>query len=199
MTIDNIVQKEENIAKKVGKALYNGFYTALAGASTYLSYGFVGINGALTGIAFGAGRYIINKIKKIKTKYVDLVKEYIIGVMAGSVGAKLYETAGKYIPNIDLKGKIIRGLAGIGIANPIFTAAYVGSDHIIKNDFNPKGIGDKFKSNYGPILRDITKWLGIPVGLTINGYLGGYPGIVAMDTGYRVIAKYAKKKVKLVV
>jgi len=194
MAIDNIIQKEEaSLIKKAGKALYNGFYTALAGASTYISYGFVGMYGALTGFAFSAGRLIINKIKRVKTKYSDIVKEYIIGVIAGSVGAKLYEYAG-YISNIDLKGKIIRGLAGITVANPIFTGAYVGADHIIKNDFNPIGIGNKFKNNYWPILKDITKWLGIPVALTINGYLGGYPGIVAMDTGYRVIAEYAKKK-----
>lgn len=194
MTVDDIVQNEEKgLAQKVGKTLKNGFYTALAGASTYLSYGLVGINGALTGLAFTVGRYIINKIKKVKTKYIDLVKEYIVGIVAGSISVKLFDVGKTYIPNIDLKGKILRGLYGAGIVNPIFTGAFLGTEHIVKNDFNLKGIGKNFKTNYWPITRDVTKWLGIPVGLTINGYLGGYPGLVGMDTGYRVIAEYAKK------
>lgn len=194
MSIDDVVQKEETgLLKKIGKALYNGFYTALAVASSYISYGLVGINGILSGLAFTAGTYIVNKFKKVKTKYADIIKEYIIGTVVGSVGSKLYDAAAKYIPNVALKGKILRGVAGVAVANPIFTGAYVATDHLVKKDFNPFGMVDRFKSDYWPVLKDTTKWLGLGVALTINGYLGGYPGIIAMDTGYRVIAGTAGK------
>ena len=187
------------------KALKIGFYTALAAASGGLSYGLVGISGPLTGAAFSAGSAVLNAFGKNpdkKSKGLEgLLKDFSVGSLTGIAGVWGYNLAASYFPTPGIG----RALFGLGIANPIFDTAYLASDYIIKNDFNPSGIGKHFKENFWPVLRNSTIWLGLPVALTINGYgipatvggldLRGYPTIVGADALFRIVAGLAESKV----
>ena len=191
--------------KFIKKALKAGFNLAVAAASGIISYGFVGISGPLTGFAFAAGSAVLNAMGKNpdkKSKGIEgLIKDFSVGSLTGIVGVWGYDLATAYFPTPG----IARALFGISVANPTFTAAYMANNYIIKNDFNPSGIGKYFNENYLPVLKNITLWLGLPVALTINGYgipaevrgfdLRGYPSIIAADSIYRVVAGVAQKKI----
>ena len=186
------------------KALKIGLYTGIGMATGALIYGLVGISGPLTGIAFSAGSAVLNALGKNPDKksrgLEGIVKDFTIGSLTGIVGVGLYGWAAYLFP---MPG-IGRAVAGVVVGNPIFSAAYMASDYIVKNDFNPSGIGRHFRDNYWPILRDSTLWLGLPVALTVNGYgipatvggldLRGYPTIVAADSVFRVVAGLAESR-----
>ena len=201
---------EEKVADKKNKGFFRkalklGFYTAVAAASGGLSYGLVGISGPLTGAAFSAGSAVLNALGKNPDKksrgLEGLLKDFSVGSLTGIAGVWGYNLAASYFPTSGIE----RALFGIGVANPLFTGAYLTSDYIIKNDFNPNGLVKHFKENFWPVLRDSTLWLGLPVALTINGYgipatvagldLRGYPTIVAADSLFRVVAGLAESKV----
>ena len=187
------------------KALKVGFNLAVAAASTALSYGLVGISGPLTGVAFAAGSAALNVMGKNPDKksrgLEGLIKDFSVGSLTGIVGVWGYDYATSLFPTPG----IARALFGVGVANPAFTATYMGTDYTIKNDFNPSGLGKHFRENFWPVLRDGTLLLGLPVALTINGYgipvtvggldLRGYPTIVAADSAFRVVAGIAESKV----
>ena len=191
---DKVADKKNNGFLK--KALKLGFYTAVAAASGGLSYGLVGISGPLTGAAFTAGSAVLNAIGKNpdkKSRGIEgLIKDFTVGSLTGIAGVWGYDLAASYFPTPGLA----RALFGVGVANPLFTGAYMASDYIIKNDFNPIGIGKHFKENFWPVLKDVTLWLGLPVAATINGYgipttvagldLRGYPSIVIADSFYKI-------------
>ena len=201
---------EDKVANKKNsglfkKALKLGFYTAVAAASGGLSYGLVGISGPLTGAAFSAGSAVLNALGKNPNKksrgLEGLLKDFSVGSLTGIAGVWGYDLAASYFPTPGIG----RALFGLGIANPLFDAAYLTSDYIIKNDFNPTGLGKYVQDNFWPVFRDSTLWLGLPVALTINGYgipatvggldLRGYPTIVGADAAFRVVAGLAESKV----
>ena len=204
MSLDDKVADKKNKGF-FKKALKIGLYTAAAAASGGLSYGLVGISGPLTGAAFAAGSAVLNALGKNpdkKSKRLEgMLKDFTIGFLTGIVGVGGYNLAASYFPTPGIG----RALFGLGVANPLFTGTYLASDYIIKNDFNPAGIGKHFKENFWPVVRDATLWLGLPVALTINGYgipatvgglnLRGYPTIVAADAAFRVVAGIAESKV----
>ena len=187
------------------KALRLGFYTAVAAASGGLSYGLVGISGPLTGVAFSAGSAVLNALGRNPDKksrgLEGLVNDFSVGSLTGIAGVWGYDFAASYFPT----QAIARALFGLAVANPVFDSAYLASDYLIKNDFNPKGIGKYIQNNFWPVFRDSTLWLGLPVALTINGYgipatigglnLRGYPTIVGADASFRVVAGVAVSKV----
>lgn len=197
MSLEDKVADKENKGF-LRKALKFGFNLGVAAASGALSYGLVGISGPLTGLAFAGGSAVLNALGRNPDKksrgLEGLIKDFTVGSLTGIVGVWGYDLAASYFPTPGLA----RAAFGVGVANPLFTGAYMGIDHIVKNDFNPSGIGKHFKENYLPVLKDITLWLGLPVALTINGYgipatvagldLRGYPSIVVADMFYRIIA-----------
>ncbi|MBI2655858.1 hypothetical protein HYX06_05560 [Candidatus Woesearchaeota archaeon] len=186
------------------KALKIGLYAGIGAAAGALSYGLVGISGPLTGIAFSAGSAVLNALGKNPDKksrgLEGIVKDFTVGSLTGIAGVWGYDLAASLFP---VPG-IGRALFGLAVANSVFDAAYLVSDYIIKNDFNPRGIGRHVKDNFWPLFRDSTIWLGLPVALTINGYgipatiggldLRGYPTILAADAAFRVVAGLAESK-----
>lgn len=199
---------EDKVASHKGflrKALKIGLYAGIGIAAGALSYGLVGISGPLTGAAFSAGSAVLNALGKNPDKksrgLEGIVKDFTIGSLTGIVGVGLYDWAAYLFPTPGIE----RAVAGVVIGNPLFSAAYMASDYIIKNDFNPSGIGKHFKQNFWPVLRDSTIWLGLPVALTINGYgipatiggldLRGYPTIVVADSIFRIVAGLAESRV----
>ena len=204
MSLDDKVGGKEN-KKFFRKALKLGFNIAVAGASAALSYGLVGISGPLTGAAFSAGSAILNAMGKNPDKksrgLEGLIKDFAVGSLTGIVGVKGYDLAASYFPTAGLA----RAAFGIGVANPVFTGTYMATDYLVKNNFNPIGIGKYFRENFFPVLRDSTLWLGLPVALTINGYgipatvgglnLRGYPTILFADSMYRVRAGITQSKI----
>ncbi len=187
------------------KALKIGLYAGIGAAAGALSYGLVGISGPLTGFAFSAGSTVLNALGKNPDKksrgLEGIVKDFTVGSLTGIVGVGMYDWAAALFPTPGIE----RAVAGVVIGNPIFSAAYMLNDYIVKNDFNPSGIGRHFRDNYWPVLRDSTIWLGLPVALTINGYgipatiagldLRGYPTIVAADSVFKVVAGLAESRV----
>jgi hypothetical protein len=187
------------------KAMKLGMYTAVGAAAGALSFGLVGISGPLTGLAFSAGSAVLNAFGKNPDKksrgLEGIVKDFAVGSITGIAGVWGYEWAASMFPTPGIE----RALFGLAVANPIFDATYLASDYIIKNDFNPKGIGKYVQDNFWPVFRDSTIWLGLPVALTINGYgipatvggvnLRGYPTILAADAAFRVVAGLAESKV----
>ena len=201
MSLESTTDSEYNNLKKKGKLRKVGsllFHSAVAVDSTALSYSLVGISGPLTGVAFAAGSAILNAMGKNpdkKSKGLEgLIKDFSVGSLTGIAGVWGYDLAAAYFP----APGIARALFGLAVANPIFDTAYLTTDYIIKNDFNPKGIGKYVQDNFWPVFRDSTIWLGLPVALTINGYgipatiggvnLRGYPTILAADAAFRVVA-----------
>mgnify|MGYP001599365180 CR=1 FL=1 len=186
------------------KALKIGLYAGIGAAAGALSYGLVGISGPLTGIAFSAGSAVLNALGKNPDKksrgLEGIVKDFTVGSLTGIAGVWGYDLAASLFPVPGIE----RALFGVAVGNPLFSAAYMANDYIIKNDFNPSGIGKHFKDNFWPVLRDSTIWLGLPVALTINGYgipatvggldLRGYPTIVAADSLFRIVAGLAESK-----
>lgn len=186
------------------KALKIGLYAGIGIATGALSYGLVGISGPLTGAAFSAGSAVLNALGKNPDKksrgLEGLVKDFTIGSLTGIAGVWGYDLAASYFPTPGIE----RALFGVAVGNPLFSAAYLGSDYLIKNDFNPSGIGNHIKKNFWPVLRDSIIWLGLPVALTINGYgipatvggfdLRGYPTIVVADSLFRIVAGLAESK-----
>jgi len=203
---ETLEEKVESKKSKsfVKKALKFGWNVGVAAASATLSYSLVGISGPLTGIAFAAGSAILNTMKKNPDKksrgLEGLINDFSAGSLAGIAGVYGYDLAAQYF-----QPGIARALFGIGVANPTFTASYMASDYIIKNDFNPIGIGKYFKDNYWPVLKDTTLWLGLPVAATINGMgipatlngldLRGYPTILFADIFYRMRTGLTQSKI----
>ena len=201
---------EEKVADKENKGFFRkalklGLYAAVAAASGGLSYGLVGIAGPLTGVAFSAGSAVLNAMGKNpdkKSKGLEgLIKDFAVGSLTGIFGVLGYDLAASYFPAPGLA----RAAFGIGVANPIFTGAYMSTNYIIKNDFNPSGIGKHFKENFWPVLKDVSLWLGLPVALTINSYgipatvagldLRGYPSILVADLFYKVRTGIVQSKI----
>lgn len=160
---------------------------AATAASTVVSYGLVGINGPLTGLAFVAGKGILSLFKKAKTSLVDLMDEMTTGSLLGIVGSKLYEYAAKLIPNPTFATKAFRAAATLVVGNPIFVGSYLALAHFVRHPFDIAGTYRNVRDNLWKMNKETIKYLGIPVALTVNGYWGGYPGIVAADAGYRIV------------
>jgi len=205
MALDNLVNKEtekqaqgSELEKKLAKAptrnetkeysplsyLTHGIATI---AATLYGYAAVGINAPLTGLAFVAGKSILSLFKKKKTSAVDLMDEMTVGSLVGIVGSKIFEYAGKLIPNPTFAKKALRAAAGLIIGNPIFVGAYLTTEYFVKHPLDIRGNIRHVKDNLWRMNKETIKYLGIPVALTINGYLGGYPGLVAADVGYRTV------------
>ncbi|NQV08539.1 hypothetical protein HQ529_01655 [Candidatus Woesearchaeota archaeon] len=165
-----------------------------AAASTVYSYAAVGINGPLTGVAFVVGRGILSLFKKTKTSLVNLMDEMTVGSLVGIVGSKLYEYYAKLIPNPTFATKALRGAAAVIIGNPIFVSVYLSTEYFVKHPFDLAGNFKHVKDNLWKMNKETIKYLGIPVAMTVNGYWGGYPGIVAADAGYRVVFGLKGKK-----
>jgi len=102
-----------------------------------------------------------------------IIRDYTAGTLAGIVGKGIYNWAELAIPNVDLAGKIYRGLAGVIPGGLLFTGAYLGADKLIKH--GPIKMWSEVGKNYWKTFRDTTLYLGWLVGLTINGYIIGAP------------------------
>ena len=203
-TLEDKVNSEESkgFMKKALKLAWN---VGIAAASSVFSYGLVGISGPLTGVAFAAGSAILNAMGKNpdkKSKGLNgLIKDFSVGSLTGIIGVWGYDLAAQYFPTPG----IARALFGVSVVNPVFTASYMANDYIIKNNFNPTGIGKYFRDNYWPILKDVTLWLGLPVAITINGYgipatlggldMRGYPTILVADSFYRIRTGLTQSKI----
>src|SRR3989338_10430254 len=144
MSIDDRVADKKN-GGFFRKALKIGLYGGLAAATGGLSYGLVGISGPLTGSAFSAGSAILNALGKNPDKksrgLEGLLKDFSVGSLTGIAGVWGYDLAASYFPTPGIG----RALFGLGVANPIFDTAYLATDYIIKNDFNPVGVGKHFE------------------------------------------------------
>lgn len=183
----SLEEKVKEETKKPGLANLI-FHSGLASAATAASYLAVGINGPLTAAAFAGGKIILNTIKKKKHSLTELMQEVSVGSILGAFGSYTYTLADKFIPNIDLAGKLYRAAANILVGNPLFTGLYLHVDSLVKNGPSLSKAYNNFKENFWETLKSTTLWLGVPLGLTVNGYMGGYPGIVACDAGYRIVA-----------
>lgn len=182
-------KKVANAPKQKEKSSLFSYLThgTAATASTLFSYGIVGINGPLTGAAFVLGKSILSLFRKAKTSLVDLMDEMTTGSLLGIVGSKLYEYAAKLIPNPTLLTKIYRAAATLIVGNPIFVGSYLALAHFVRHPFDMAGTYRNVRDNLWKMNKETIKYLGIPVAMTVNGYWGGYPGIVAADAGYRIV------------
>jgi len=184
--ISDSVEREAKEMEERNPGLLSGiFHSGLALGATYLSYGLVGFGGPLTGLGFAAGSAILNLMGKSEDKKskgaVGVIRDYSIGSLMGILGVGMWSAAATYMPN-----PWVRGIVGGTLGNVVWSTAYIGTNHIYKH--GPAGLVDTYKKDWDELTKKTVLWMGIPVGLTMNGYLGGYPGIVGVDVGFRALA-----------
>ncbi|MFH1409016.1 MAG: hypothetical protein ABIH34_03860 [Nanoarchaeota archaeon] len=171
------------------RAVSHGKALGFAGGATLLSYALVGIGGPMTGIGFGVGATVLNLFNKAEddksTGVGGIIKDYTIGSLMGILGVGSFQAAAAYLAD-----PIVRGVAGATVSNIIWSTAYVGADYLVK--YGLDGLSDAYQKHWWPITKSTLLWLGLPVGLTINGYLGGYPGMIGIDSSFRVIGGVVK-------
>ena len=184
--ISDAVEREEKEMEKRKPGLLSGIlHSGLALGATYLSYGLVGFGGPLTGLGFAGGSALLNLMGKKQDKkskgVVGVIRDYSIGSLMGILGVGMWSAAATYMPD-----PWVRGIVGGIFGNAIWSTAYIGTNHIYKH--GPAGLVNAYKKDWSELTKKSIFWMGIPVGLTMNGYLGGYPGIVGVDVGFRAIA-----------
>jgi len=184
--ISDAVEREEKEMEERKPGLLSGIlHSGLALGATYLSYGLVGFGGPLTGLGFAGGSVLLNLMGKNKDKkskgVVGMIRDYGIGSLMGILGVGMWDAAAVYMPN-----PWVRGVVGGTLGNVVWSTAYIGTNHLYKH--GPTGLAEAYKKDWSELTKKTILWMGIPVGLTMNGYLGGYPGIVGVDVGFRTLA-----------
>jgi len=133
------------------KALKLGYSLGLAGATTALSTSFVGTTGMWIGGLLAAGSALGSAIRKSKSFYdnlVDSIKTYAnINAIITPI-LKVWDWTIPLISNETIYGKIARGLFASTAFNAYFEVMYKGTQHLIDNYLNPKGIVKSIKDNF---------------------------------------------------
>lgn len=189
------VEKESNPMKTALKYLWEG---SKAYATSAIAYSLVGYEALLSGGAFALGAAIIGKIRKKKLSVLKLLKEYTTGTIMGGFGSALYSGLGA-LPGITLTDKVVKAALVVGPGNLAFNALYYSVNRIVQNDFNLSHLVQDYKTRYWDLNTQTWKYLSIPLALTANGYLGGYPGMIAVDSAFRVIAEGKKKNSRQII
>lgn len=196
-TIDDIVNPishtDNSLEAKAESSFFSKAWATLkAGVTAYLGIQFVGINSILSGFAFSLGAAVVNWKKKIKNTFVNLMNEFSVGTVMGTIGSYFYDTIYKLIPGQDWTSRIYRALTNIFPATVLWMGAYYPVNDIIKHDrVSPSAVIQEYKESYPKTFKDTLKYLGIPLAVSINmppqyQYLS-YPQIVVADTAWRII------------
>lgn len=169
MSLEDKVKESEGLIRKTLKL---GYALGLAGATTALSTAMVGTTGVFIGAGLAAGSAIGNAIKKSKslyTNFVDSLKTYAnINAIIAPV-LKVWDWTIPLISNETIYGKIGRGLFASTAFNAYFEGMYKGTQHLINNYLNPKGIIKSIKHNFYNVWKRSTKGFSAAYTLAANG------------------------------
>ncbi len=159
------------------------------GLSAGIGLALGGMNALFSGLAFSLGSYAVDRFKKKKKAPLrNYSFDFSVGSAMGGMGSSIYRAINRAVEGASLEAFLGRAALAVGPGNWAFTFLYHVTDSIVKRGTRLyQSLWKRLSRNYISDVKETTKWLGVPLALTVNGYLGGYPGIIAADSAYRYV------------
>lgn len=184
-SIKSFPAKVKEAAKTVFNYTKTTFNYGLLTISGLISYGFSGLAGPVTGGAMMLGRVLLDLKKGVKTKWNELYKEGLKGVILGNLAKLFYQNIINIIPNQTIYGKIGRTLAyNPGFMGAVYNPVYLKTTEILDGNIPQKG-------EWSSLTKRIFKY-NSPFHYLTTNYIDSVQQQVAasafLGTAYRVIA-----------
>ena len=187
-TIDDLVKPNVENAGAIDwivnsiKTTFNYSILTFAGL---VSYAVSGLAGPVTASAMMLGRILLDLKKGVKTRWNQLYREGLKGIILGNLAKLFYQNVINAMPNKSIYGKLGRALAyNPGFMGMIYNPFYLKTTEILDKKIPQK-------SEWRNLTKRIFKYNFIPHYITTN-YIENVQQQVAasafLGTAYRVIA-----------
>ncbi|RMF05202.1 hypothetical protein D6764_05265 [Candidatus Woesearchaeota archaeon] len=161
---------EVKARRLINHALFGGLSTAF----TYATLGPAALATPTAFALFGAA----GKIVKGEKPLYDVVDEAI--TTYGAVNTVLFpmvQLGNVVFPAIS--SPLLKGLTAIGPYNATFVSSFLPTEYLIRNDFNPEGMGEHLKKEFWPVTKRFA-WVFAP------GYIFSANGLEAVKLPFEV-------------